>query len=176
MSKLVREYFDYQQSFQKKYGQNTIVLMQVGSFYEFYGLDTDKLSYKEVDANYNLDNTHLYTVSKLLGFSIAKKTNNILMAGVPKYAIDKHVKKLLDNNYTIVVIEQIGDDNYVNTVQTSGDLNFATVAQWGDDNYALTRQLGDSNGAAVTQLGLSHSSTIMQTGAFNAADVFQTDF
>ena len=110
MSKLVREYFDYQQSFQKKYGQNTIVLMQVGSFYEFYGLDTDKLSYKEVDSNYNLDNTHLYTVSKLLGFSIAKKTNNILMAGVPKYAIDKHVKKLLDNNYTIIIIEQIGDD------------------------------------------------------------------
>ena len=32
------------------------------------------------------------------------------MAGVPKYAIDKHVKKLLDNNYTIVVIEQIGED------------------------------------------------------------------
>ena len=110
MSKLVKEYFNYQQEFVQKYGSNTIVLMQVGSFYEFYGLNTDELDYSSVDASLTLDNTHLYTVAKLLGFSIAKKTNNILMAGVPKYAIDKHVKKLLDNNYTIVIIEQIGDD------------------------------------------------------------------
>lgn len=110
MSKLVKDYFNYQQEFIQKYGSNTIVLMQVGSFYEFYGLNTDELDYSSVDASLTLDNTHLYTVAKLLGFSIAKKTNNILMAGVPKYAIDKHVKKLLDNNYTIVIIEQIGDD------------------------------------------------------------------
>ena len=98
MSKLIKEYFEYQHKFVKKYGPDTIVLMQVGSFYEFYGLNTEKLSYKEVDASLDLDNKHLYTVAKLLGFSIAKKTNNALMAGVPKYAIDKHVKKLLDNN------------------------------------------------------------------------------
>lgn len=110
MSQLVKEYFQYQQDFVNKYGADTIVLMQVGSFYEFYGLNTDIISYNSIDANLILDNTHLYKVSKLLGFSIAKKTNNILMAGVPKYAIDKHVKKLLDNNYTIVIIEQIGDD------------------------------------------------------------------
>jgi DNA mismatch repair protein MutS len=110
MSKLVKEYFHYQNDFEKKYGMNTIVLMQVGSFYEFYGLNTDNTTYEEVDANLNLDNTHLYTVSKLLGFSVAKKTNNVLMAGVPKYAIEKHIKKLLDNNYTIIIIEQIGDD------------------------------------------------------------------
>ena len=110
MSKLVKDYFNYQQEFVNKYGTNTIVLMQVGSFYEFYGLNTDELTYSSVDASLTLDNSHLYTVAKLLGFSIAKKTNNVLMAGVPKYAIDKHVKKLLDNNYTIVIIEQIGDD------------------------------------------------------------------
>jgi len=110
MSQLVKEYFQYQQDFVNKYGADTIVLMQVGSFYEFYGLNTDIISYNSIDANLTLDNIHLYKVSKLLGFSIAKKTNNILMAGVPKYAIDKHVKKLLDNNYTIVIIEQIGDD------------------------------------------------------------------
>ena len=110
MSQLIKDYFNYQQEFVEKYGSNTIVLMQVGSFYEFYGLNTEQLTYNSIDANLTLDNTHLYTVAKLLGFSIAKKTNNILMAGVPKYAIDKHVKKLLDNNYTIVIIEQIGDD------------------------------------------------------------------
>ena len=32
------------------------------------------------------------------------------MAGSPIYCVEKHVKKLLDNNYTIIIIEQIGDD------------------------------------------------------------------
>ena len=57
----------------------------------------------------HLDNSHLYTTAKILGFSIAKKTI-ILMAGSPIYCIEKHVKKLLDNNYTVIIIEQIGDD------------------------------------------------------------------
>ena len=36
------EYFDYQDSFQSKYGDNTIVLMEVGSFFEIYGTDDEK--------------------------------------------------------------------------------------------------------------------------------------
>lgn len=36
---LTYEYFKIQKYFQKKYGDNTVVLMQVGSFYEIYGYD-----------------------------------------------------------------------------------------------------------------------------------------
>ena len=110
MSKLVKEYLLYQNKYQEKYGKNTIVLMQVGSFFEFYGINTDEISYKDIDPSLDLDNSHLYNTAKILGFSIAKKTNNVLMAGAPTYCVEKHIKKLLDQNYTIVIIEQIGDD------------------------------------------------------------------
>lgn len=109
-SPLVKEYLLEQDKYEKKYGKNTIVLMQVGSFFEFYGINTDIIDYKMIDKSLDLDNSHLYTTAKILGFSIAKKTNNILMAGSPIYCVDKHVKKLLDNNYTVIVIEQIGED------------------------------------------------------------------
>ena len=109
-SPLVKEYLLEQDKYEKKYGKNTIVLMQVGSFFEFYGINMDEVSYESVDKNIDLDNSHLYETAKILGFSIAKKTNNILMAGSPTYCVEKHVKKLLEYNYTVVIIEQIGDD------------------------------------------------------------------
>ena len=109
-SPLVKEYLLEQDKYEKKYGKNTIVLMQVGSFFEFYGINMDEVSYESIDKNLDLDNSHLYETAKILGFSIAKKTNNVLMAGSPTYCVEKHVKKLLEYNYTIVIIEQIGDD------------------------------------------------------------------
>ena len=38
---LIDDYFVYQINYEKKYGKNTIVLMQVGSFFEFYGVNND---------------------------------------------------------------------------------------------------------------------------------------
>ena len=38
---LIDDYFTYQIDYQKKYGNQCIVLMQVGSFFEFYGVDND---------------------------------------------------------------------------------------------------------------------------------------
>ena len=109
-SPLVKDYLLEQDKYEKKYGKNTIVLMQVGSFFEFYGINMDEVSYESIDKNLDLDNSHLYETAKILGFSIAKKTNNVLMAGSPTYCVEKHVKKLLEYNYTVVIIEQIGDD------------------------------------------------------------------
>ena len=73
MSKLVKEYFNYQQEFVQKYGSNTIVLMQVGSFYEFYGLNTEQLTYNSIDANLTLDNTHM-TPRAMVEFFVALPT------------------------------------------------------------------------------------------------------
>ena len=35
---LIDDYFKHQIRFEKKYGEKTIVLMEVGSFFEFYGV------------------------------------------------------------------------------------------------------------------------------------------
>ena len=39
---LIDKYFEYQIEYEKKYGLNTLVLMQVGSFFEFYGIDNQE--------------------------------------------------------------------------------------------------------------------------------------
>ena len=35
---LITEYLDLQEKYQKKWGEKTIVLMEVGSFFEIYGV------------------------------------------------------------------------------------------------------------------------------------------
>ena len=37
-SSIYTEYFKYTKEYQEKYGKNTIVLMQVGAFFEVYGI------------------------------------------------------------------------------------------------------------------------------------------
>ena len=39
---LIDEYFEYQDKFELKYGENTIILMEVGSFFEIYGTDDEE--------------------------------------------------------------------------------------------------------------------------------------
>ena len=39
---LVKVYLDYQTKFEKEYGEKSIVLMQVGAFFEMYGIDNKK--------------------------------------------------------------------------------------------------------------------------------------
>ena len=40
---LIDDYIDYSKKYQDIYGNKTIVLMQVGSFFEFYGIPEKKI-------------------------------------------------------------------------------------------------------------------------------------
>ena len=68
-----------------EYGEKTILLMMVGSFYEIYG---------ELDKNGNINGSNINEVSKICELSIAKKTSEIVMAGFTYTKIDKYLKKL----------------------------------------------------------------------------------
>ena len=39
---LIKEYFELTKKYQDEYGDNTILLMQVGSFFEVYGINSEK--------------------------------------------------------------------------------------------------------------------------------------
>ena len=103
---LIDDYIDYHQKYQKKYGINSIVLMQVGSFFESYAVDNEIESI-------NIDN--LNKICDLMNIQISRKNkNNIknsrsnpLMAGFPIFAIDKFIQILLNHNYTVILIEQV---------------------------------------------------------------------
>tara|TARA_B000000477_G_scaffold122683_1_gene127035 strand:+ start:10898 stop:13945 length:3048 start_codon:yes stop_codon:yes gene_type:complete len=99
---LVDNYIEYTKHYKIKYGNNTIVLMQVGSFYEFYSI-TDDI------------NSDIYKIAEICNILISRKNKTInevsidnpLMAGFPLYVLDKYKNILLQNNYTIVIITQV---------------------------------------------------------------------
>ena len=110
---LINEYFELTKRFQDEYGENTILLMQVGSFFEVYGI-------------YDVENDTI-TASKITDFSqicelniVDKNTcvgkNNVMMAGFKDFMIEKYLRKIQDASYTAVVYTQ--DENIKNTTRS----------------------------------------------------------
>ena len=110
---LINEYFELTKRFQDEYGENTILLMQVGSFFEVYGI-------------YDVENDTI-TASKITDFSqicelniVDKNTcvgkNNVMMAGFKDFMIEKYLRKIQDASYTAVVYTQ--DENAKNTTRS----------------------------------------------------------
>jgi len=104
---LVKDYFEKTEQYQKEYGEKTVVLMQVGAFFEIYGL-------KDIDGN--ITKSKLEEVSLLCDLIMANKStpaggqkqdkNQVLMAGFRDHQIDKYLKKLQENGWTVIVYVQ----------------------------------------------------------------------
>lgn len=98
---IIKQYFNYQTKYENEYGNRTIVLMQVGSFFE---------AYSTKDKGFDL-----HKLSDLLNLICTRRDKSILevsmknpeMLGFPTLALQKYLKILIDNNYTIVLIEQV---------------------------------------------------------------------
>jgi DNA mismatch repair protein MutS len=102
---LIDDYFDYQIKYQEKYGLDTIVLMEVGSFYEVYGVDNDDEVIGKVHEVSSLLNIQLTKKNKSIAGSSRK---NPLLCGIPSISIDKYLQILVNaNKYTIVLVEQV---------------------------------------------------------------------
>jgi DNA mismatch repair protein MutS len=110
---LIKEYFELTKRYQDEYGQDTILLMQVGSFFEVYGIYNEK--------------TEIITGSKIVSFSkicelniVEKNTcvgnDNVMMAGFKDMQIEKYIKKIQDAGYTAVVYAQ--DEAIKNTTRS----------------------------------------------------------
>ena len=108
---IVTEYLKYQQDYQEKYGERTLVLYQVGSFYEIYTYDPDKDESPPAWPSQKLG--HATDLSDLLGYTLTRKNknkpysiDNPNMIGFPCIAYEKHKDILLTKNYTIVIVDQ----------------------------------------------------------------------
>ena len=97
---MIQDYFDIYAESIVKYGKNTILLYQVGAFYEMYG--TTSRNYK---------GNRIEDICRMCDLNISDKKicvggENVQMAGVRDYVLDKYLQKILDNDYTAVVYEQ----------------------------------------------------------------------
>jgi len=110
---LIKEYFELTKLHQDEYGENTIVLMQVGSFFEVYGLYN-----REIDA---ITGSKIVNFSQLCELNIVDKNSTIgqskvMMAGFKDYSIEKYIKKIQDGGFTVVVYTQ--DESAKNTTRS----------------------------------------------------------
>ncbi|WP_457561362.1 MutS-related protein [Caminibacter sp.] len=99
--KLLTEiYFELQKYYDSLYPK-AVVLMEVGTFFETYEADGIGKA-REVA---NVLNIQLTKKNKTIPEINAK---NPLMAGFPNHALDRYLEKLIENEYTIILIKQKG--------------------------------------------------------------------
>jgi len=107
---LIKEYFELTKKYQDEYGENTILLMQIGAFFEVYGIN-DKSSQTTVSSK-------IKEFSQICELNIVDKNvcvgdTGVMMAGFKDIQIEKYIKKIQDAGFTVVVYAQ--DENIKNT-------------------------------------------------------------
>ena len=110
---LIKEYFELTKRYQDEYGQDTILLMQVGSFFEVYGIYNEKTEI--------ITGSRIVSFSKICELNIVEKNtcvgnDNVMMAGFKDMQIEKYIKKIQDAGYTAVVYAQ--DEAVKNTTRS----------------------------------------------------------
>jgi DNA mismatch repair protein MutS len=99
--KIFEKYLKIHNKYKEKFGEQTLVLMQVGYFYECYsvpGSGPDLTKLEEL--------TDLAIVPKDSKKIICP--NNPYMCGFPTVSINKYIEKLVNNGYHVVVVDQEG--------------------------------------------------------------------
>ena len=103
---IITDYIRLTKQYQQEYGAQTVVLYQVGSFYELYSAGGD-------------DGINLKEITELLNIQMTRKNKSLIevsetnynMAGIPLYSLNKYLKILTNANYTAVVVDQSCDNN-----------------------------------------------------------------
>lgn len=99
---IIQDYLKLTQELIDNYGEKSLVLMQVGSFFECYAILQKDGSYK---------GSLIKEFAEINDMTISKKnmcvgTNNVVMAGFGLPQLEKYIKKLQDNGFTIAVYTQ----------------------------------------------------------------------
>ena len=98
---IFKEYCHYLHKYKEKYGEKTVVLMQVGSFYEIYAILNDQEELGEINIHHICNN--------IMNIAVANKTNNTLMGGFQVPYADKFLKLLIYDGYHVVLVDQLSE-------------------------------------------------------------------
>jgi len=112
MATITHEYFQLTREYKSKYGAHTIVLLQVGAFFEVYGLKTK---------TGEIINSNISEFSQICQLNMSEKNITmencpIMMAGFRDYTLEKYLQKLSEAGYTAVVYVQEKDGKSVKRV------------------------------------------------------------
>ena len=135
---LTQTYFDLQRYFEKKYGHDTVVFMEIGTFFEVYEVNNDEEQVGKAKE-----------IAELLNIQLTKKNKNIiensdrnpLLAGVPAVSFERYLNRLIaEQKYTVIVVKQKGNppkiSRYISQIVSPGT-NFDHIVD-NDDNYIVS--------------------------------------
>lgn len=119
---LIEVYLELQVEYEKVYGKNTVVVMEVGSFFEVYGVDNEKETIGKPKEIGDLLNLQLTRKNKSIPENSVK---NPLLVGFPTATFDRYMSKIVqEQKYTIVIVRQKGLPpnvlRYVDTILSPG--------------------------------------------------------
>jgi len=107
------EYFKYTSTWKEKYGEKTIVLMQVGQFYEVYALKNSagKLIGSDIEEFARMNDLLIGTKNYNVRGPIDKITESteefkVVITGINITQLDKYLDNMDDHNYTYVIYNQ----------------------------------------------------------------------
>ncbi len=109
---IINLYLSYVEKYTSIYGERTLVLMQVGSFFECYAL---------IGKDGEYYGSRIRDFADINEMAISKKNvcvggKSVVMAGFGLAQLEKYVRKMQDNGYTIPVWTQ--DTNSKNTTRS----------------------------------------------------------
>ena len=132
---LTQVYFDLQRHFEEKYGKDTVVFMEIGTFFEVYEVNNDEMQIGKAKE-----------IAELLNIQLTKKNKNIiensdknpLLAGVPAVSFDRYLGRLIgEQKYTVIIVKQKGNppniSRYISQIVSPGT-NFEHIID-NDENY-----------------------------------------
>ncbi|MFK5937610.1 MAG: DNA mismatch repair protein, partial [Sulfurimonas sp.] len=135
---LTQTYFELQRKFEEKYGKDTVIFMEIGTFFEVYEINNDDEQIGKAKE-----------IAELLNIQLTKKNKNIiensdknpLLAGVPAVSFERYLSRLIsEEKYTIIVVKQKGNppkiSRYVAQIVSPGT-NFEHIVD-NDDNYIVS--------------------------------------
>ncbi|MEN4052364.1 DNA mismatch repair protein [Sulfurimonas sp. NWX79] len=135
---LTQIYFDLQRHFEDKYGHDTVVFMEIGTFFEVYEVNNDDEQVGKAKE-----------IAELLNIQLTKKNKNIvensdknpLLAGVPAVSFERYLNRLIaEQKYTVIVVKQKGNppkiSRYIAQIVSPGT-NFDHIVD-NDDNYIVS--------------------------------------
>ncbi|MFT5660980.1 MAG: DNA mismatch repair protein MutS [Sulfurimonas sp.] len=135
---LTQSYFELQTYFENKYGNNTVVFMEIGTFFEVYEVNNDEEQIGKAKEIAELLNIQLTKKNKSI---IENSDKNPLLAGVPAVSFERYLSRLIsEQKYTIIVVKQKGNppkiSRYISQIVSPGT-NFEHIVD-NDDNYIVS--------------------------------------
>lgn len=132
---LIKEYFDLTKIYQNDYGNNMILLMQVGSFFEVYGIVDKKTN--TIHSSKIVDFANICELN-VVDKNVCVGNDNIVMAGFKDIMIEKYIKKIQESGYTAVVYTQ--DEAAKNTKRSLAGI-FSPGTYFSNDNTKLNNNI-----------------------------------